>query len=353
MDNQIAWRSPSNIALVKYWGKYGRQLPQNASISLTLDAAHSDTRLQFEPRSSGGDKAAISIDFSFHGQPNAGFGQRAAQFLTSVIDELPFLRDYHLRVDSQNSFPHSAGIASSASGLSALALCALDMGRKVGFSAESEAEFRQKASHLSRLASGSACRSVYAGAAIWGATKHEKRSDNHFAVPFGEQLHEVFKTYRNDILFVSKAEKAVSSSAGHELMNGNPFAAARYAQADDNLGRLLSHLQTGEQHLAGEIIEEEALTLHALMMASRPSFILMQPASLLLIQQLRAFRRDTGLPIYFTLDAGPNLHLLYPADIAPQVQPFIAADLLPHCEGGQFLADKVGHGAQPIPFLPF
>jgi diphosphomevalonate decarboxylase len=328
-------------------------LPQNASISLTLSAAHSDTRLQFEQRPSGDDKTNLSIDFTFHGQQNAGFSQRVHQFLTSVLDELPFLRGYHLRIDSQNSFPHSAGIASSASGLSALALCALDMGQKIGFSAHDEAAFRQKASHLSRLASGSACRSVYAGAAIWGATKHEKRGDNHFAVPFGEQLHPIFKTYQNDILFVSKAEKSVSSSAGHELMNGNPFAAARYQQADDNLGRLLGHLQTGEQASAGEIIEEEALTLHALMMASRPSFVLMQPATLLLIARLRAFRRETGLPIYFTLDAGPNLHLLYPAEIAAQVQPFIAAEMLPHCEGGQFLADKVGDGAQIIPFLPF
>jgi diphosphomevalonate decarboxylase len=348
MNNSLAWRSPSNIALIKYWGKFGRQEPQNASISFTLDAAHSDTRLIYSPRSASDDKNKLSISFEFEGQQNITFAARVDKFLSSILDEMPFLRDYHLDISSHNSFPHSAGIASSASGLSALALCVADMARQIGFANWSEAEFRQKASYFSRLASGSACRSIYGGAAIWGETPHYADASNQYAVSFDAELAPIFKTYRNDILFVSKAEKKVSSTAGHELMNGNPFAQARYQQANDNLGVLLDHLRTGEVDAVGAIIEEEALTLHALMMSSRPSFVLLQPATILLIHKLRAWREDTKLPLYFSLDAGPNLHLLYPEAIGAQAKAFIAAELLPHCENQQFLADKVGAGATKI-----
>lgn len=340
--NTIQWRSPSNIALVKYWGKMGRQEPRNASVSFTLSAAASDTRLTYTAQGSG------QVAFLFEGRENAAFAERVRTYMASVSDEMPFLREYDFSISSSNSFPHSAGIASSASGLSALAVCLVDMGQQIGFSNFSEEEFRRRASHFSRLASGSACRSVYGGAAIWGKTQHAAAASNLYAVPFGGELHEVFRDYCNDILFVSKAEKSVSSSAGHELMEGNPFAAARYAQADDNLGRLLDALRVGEVDEAGVIIEEEALTLHALMMSSRPSFVLMQPESLRLIQLVRQWRKDTGLPLYFTLDAGPNLHLLYPKSIQPQVRALLESDLLVHCEGRQFLADCVGRGAEKL-----
>lgn len=345
MTNSIAWRSPSNIALIKYWGKFGRQEPRNASISLTLDNAFSDTQLDFAPRPASDQ---LDIKFRFEGKENPAFAARVEQFLASILADFPFLREYQLDIQSHNSFPHSAGIASSASGLSALALCIADMSQQIGFTHWSPDEFLQNASHFSRLASGSACRSLFPSAAIWGQTQHFAAASNRFAVPFDHELHPDFKSYHNDILFVSKAEKQVSSSAGHELMNNNPFAQARYQQADDNLGRLLDHLRNGDLHAAGDIIEEEALTLHALMSASRPSFILMQPNTLLLIHRIRAFRRETGLPLYFTLDAGPNIHLLYPDHIAHDVQPFLQNQLLPHCENQQFLADRVGQGAHKI-----
>ncbi len=320
----------------------GRQEPRNASVSFTLSAAASDTQMSY----SAGGKGEVA--FLFEGVENAVFAERVRRYMASVADEMPFLREYDFRISSSNSFPHSAGIASSASGLSALALCLVDMGQQIGFSNLGEAEFRQRASHFSRLASGSACRSVYAGAAIWGKTAHAADASNFYAVPFGEELHPIFQDYCNDILFVSKAEKAVSSSVGHELMEGNPFAAARYAQAEDNLGRLLSALRVGEIAEAGTIIEEEALTLHALMMSSRPSFVLMQPESLRLIQIIRQWREATKLPLYFTLDAGPNLHLLYPKAIQRQVRDLLESELLTHCEGRQFLADAVGRGAEKL-----
>ena len=344
MSKTIAWRSPSNIALIKYWGKYGRQLPKNASISLTLENAFSETHLQYEQKNAQS-AAGLSFDFLFEGKENPNFSARIEKFMSSILDEMPFLKDYHFQIQSHNSFPHSAGIASSASGLSALALCLTQLATEIGYGDFTKENFKEKASYFSRLASGSACRSIYGGAAIWGETPHYEKASNLYAVPYGESLHPIFHTYHNDILFVSKAEKKVSSTAGHQLMEGNPFAEARYAQAQDNLGKLLTHLKNGDIHEAGFIIEEEALTLHALMMSSRPSFVLMQPNTLLLIHKLRAWREETKLPLYFTLDAGPNLHLLYPSEIKTQAQAFIQSELLPYCENGQYLADKVGQGA--------
>ena len=117
---KITFRSPSNLAIVKYWGKYGRQLPRNASISFTLNDAYSETSLEYKEKE---DDSEITLDFYFEGKQNDAFGKRILKFLNSVSDELPFLREYHLTIHSYNSFPHSAGIASSASSMSALALC--------------------------------------------------------------------------------------------------------------------------------------------------------------------------------------------------------------------------------------
>lgn len=341
----IIWRSPSNLAIVKYWGKHGRQLPRNASISLTLENAFSETRLEYHEKS---DNKSISLDFFFEGQANEAFGNRILKFLNSVVGEFPFLFDYHLTIHSSNSFPHSAGIASSASSMSALALCLCQMEREVAYTLPAEEVFYRRASYFARLASGSACRSIYPYAASWGETQHIVGSSDEFATPFATDLHEVFKTFHDDILIVSKAEKSVSSSAGHELMEGNPFAPLRYGLADKNLGTLLAAMRNGDLETFGTIAEEEALMLHALMMTSQPSYILMEGNSIEAIKQVRAWREATGKPLYFSLDAGPNLHLLYPDEIVTEVQSFIKSDLAPLCQDGKWIADRVGKGAQPV-----
>lgn len=341
----ITWRSPSNLAIVKYWGKHGRQLPRNASISLTLDNAYSETKLDYVEKE---DMDNISLDFFFEGQPNKAFGDRILKFLNSVADELPFLYEYHLTIHSSNSFPHSAGIASSASSMSALALCLCQMEREVAYTLPAEEMFYQRASYFARLASGSACRSIYPHAASWGVTKHIAGSSDEFATPFSNELHEVFKTFHDDILIISKDEKSVSSSAGHQLMEGNAFAPLRYELADKNLGSLLGAMRSGDIETFGVIAEEEALMLHALMMTSQPSYILMEANSIEAIKRVRAWREATGKPLYFSLDAGPNLHLLYPTEIVTEVQSFIVSDLQPLCQDGKWIADKVGMGATLI-----
>ena len=123
-DGEVAWRSPSNIALVKYWGKYGRQLPSNPSISFTLKNAHTNMRMKY---SSG--NGAVTL--YFEGERNEQFEQRIKRYIKSINDIYPFLENVDLEIHSENSFPHSAGIASSASAMSALALCLCSIEKKV------------------------------------------------------------------------------------------------------------------------------------------------------------------------------------------------------------------------------
>jgi len=109
----INWKSPSNLAIVKYWGKYGIQFPHNPSISFTLENAFTQTILDYAPKTDQG--KGISLDFTFHGEENEAFRAKMIKFLESILPIFPFLNQLHLRVRSGNSFPHSAGIASSAS----------------------------------------------------------------------------------------------------------------------------------------------------------------------------------------------------------------------------------------------
>jgi len=338
---KITWRSPSNLALIKYWGKHGRQLPKNASISFTLQNAYSETSLSYRPKEDDGN---IELDFLFEGKENEAFKTKIVKFLGSITNYFPFVTAYKLSIESHNSFPHSAGIASSASSMSALALCLCSMEREVAITMPSEEMFFRKASDIARLGSGSASRSVYPHLALWGATALAKGSSDEYAIPFGDKVHDVFRSFHDDILMVSKREKSVSSTAGHALMNGNPFAEIRYQQAHDNMERLLVALAEGDLATFGEITEQEALQLHALMMTSKPSYILMEGNSIELIKRVQAWRKATGNHLYFSLDAGPNLHLLYPDAIKETVQAFIESDLLELCEGRQYLQDVVGQG---------
>jgi diphosphomevalonate decarboxylase len=335
----ILIKSPSNIALIKYWGKKNRQKPQNASISFSLSQSVTTLELDFVAKNNN---QQIDLDFKFDNQQNDKFANKISNFLASIADELPFLYDYKLFINSSNSFPHSAGIASSASSMSALACALVAMAEKIGFEAYRYTNQLQNCSYLARLGSGSACRSVYPKAAIWGKTKHWSASSDDYAVPFADSLHHVFDTFCDTILLVSKKEKSVSSTVGHYLMENNPFAAARYQQADDNMQQILAALRSGELEKVGEIMEEEALTLHALMMMSRPAFILLAPNSLKVIELIRNFRKETHLPLYFSIDAGPNIHLLYPKSIFLQVQQFIQTVLIQYCENNQFINDYVG-----------
>ncbi len=346
-SGQIGWESPSNIAIIKYWGKYGDQLPRNPSLSFTLSNSLTRTSISYAPRIKGEPKTGLNLKFYFENKLNPDFSKRVEKFFSRLKDIFPFIEELDLEVHTENTFPHSSGIASSASGMSALAMCLCSMEQEIFGTLADPEEFLQKASYISRLGSGSACRSVYPGLVAWGKHQDLPPAADLYAVPLEEtQIHPVFQSFHDDILIVSRGAKKVSSSVGHGLMDGNIYAENRYEQARRGFSELLECLQKGDVREFGEIAESEALTLHALMMTSRPPFILMEPESLAIIQQIQSYRESSGLPLYFTLDAGPNIHLLYPDEIAAEVDTWLRETLQPAIGSIQIIRDKIGTGPQ-------
>ena len=162
----VSWQSPSNIAIIKYWGKHGVQLPRNPSFSFTLSEAHSKTSLKYEAKKESSHE--VSLQFLFHGQPQPSFEEKIKIYFSSLLPYFPFIQQLHFTISSENSFPHSAGIASSASGMSALALCLCSIEEKLFSQIKERPDFERKASYMARLGSGSACRSIFSRGAIWG-----------------------------------------------------------------------------------------------------------------------------------------------------------------------------------------
>jgi diphosphomevalonate decarboxylase len=158
------------------------------------------------------------------------------------------------------------------------------------------------------------------------------------------RYHDTFNDLRDAILIVQSGEKGVSSSAGHALMEKNPFAPARFQQAGENLLELKAVLERGDWDRFIELLEREALTLHAMMMTGKPGYLLMQPGTLSIIQKIRRFREETGSRAGFTLDAGANVHLIYDGKETARVEPFITSELVMHCEEGRVIRDGIGEG---------
>ncbi len=342
-SNQTTWKSPANIALVKYWGKYGDQLPRNPSISMTLRRSVSLTEVSWT-RTQG--KPAHS--FLFEGKSEPRFEKKVFDFISRTSGQLPYIGNCSLNIASSNNFPHSSGISSSASFMSSLAACLIRAEEKISGTKLSESDFYRKVSSLARLGSGSASRSVYGGFTLWGRSEAIADSSDEYAVPVNHLVHPVFKTYRDAVLVVSSSPKSLSSSAGHQLMESNPYAAQRFNRARENTGRMIGILGTGDQQAFNRLVEEEAMTLHGLIQSSAGSPILMEPGTLSIIRLLREYRQQTDSNLCFTLDAGPNVHLLYPENEELQVKKFISDALLPFCENGRWIDDLAGNGCEEL-----
>ena len=340
-----AWKSPSNIALVKYWGKKENQIPANPSISFTLNTCATTTLLRYEKKPSGGEN--FSFDLFFEGKPKEDFKPKIETFFNRIEKYMPFLRDYQFTIETSNSFPHSSGIASSASGMSALALCLMSLEKELN-PAMTDVFFNQKASFLARLGSGSASRSLEGPLVHWGAHKNTENSTDLCAIRYPYKVHSVFQNYHDTILLVDKGQKQVSSTVGHDLMHNHPFAEQRFAQAHHNLDELQTVFKNGNLSKFIEIVESEALTLHAMMMASTPYFILMKPNTLEIINKIWAYRAITRSNVCFTLDAGANVHVLYPENEKEEVLQFIKDELVAYCQNEQYICDSVGLGAKNI-----
>lgn len=342
-EGSFEWSAPSNIALVKYWGKIGNQLPANPSISFTLNNCKTITKMAFAKKQNDGN---FSFDLLFEGKPKEDFKPKIQKFFERIFEFCPYLKDFHFTIDTQNTFPHSSGIASSASGMAALAMNVMSLERLLNSEIKEE-YFYQKASLLARLGSGSACRSIKGEVVVWGEHKEISGSSNLFGVEFSN-IHENFEKYQDAILLVDKGEKQVSSTLGHDLMHNHPFAERRFEQAHENLSKMKAILETGNIDEFIKIVESEALTLHAMMMTSMPYFILMKPNTLEIINKIWEFRNETQIPVCFTLDAGANVHVLYPEYTKEKVLEFIKSKLVGYCQNGQYICDEIGHGAMSI-----
>ncbi len=344
-SGSVAWKSPSNIAIVKYWGKYGNQMPSNPSLSFTLSKSFTKTAVDFDvdPK-----RRELELDFKFEGESAPKFETKIRSYLTKNAADFPYLSHLKLSISSENSFPHSAGIASSASSMSALALCMVSIESRMFGGFADKKQFRTRASHLARLASGSAARSVFGGLVCWGQSESVYESSDYYAVPVNEDIDHVFSTFQDAILIVDSAQKSVSSTAGHKLMVGHPFSEMRYFTARQHVEDLKNIMQAGDVKGFGKILENEALTLHGLMMNSDPSFILMKPNTLKIIELVREIRESENMPWYFTLDAGPNVHLMYPLEEANRAEKLIKEVLLPYTENNHVIFDHVGKGPEKI-----
>ena len=346
LDNgNVTSKSPSNIALIKYWGKSEPQIPKNASISFTLNNCFTITTLEYSKKENFSKEQDVTV--IFEGKEKVEFKPKIEKFFERINIYVPFITDYNFVIKTENSFPHSSGIASSASGMSALAFCIMSLEKKLNPNINQE-YLVEKASFLSRLGSGSAARSIEGPLVVWGKHPKIKNSSDLYGTTFPFKTHPIFESFQDTILLVDQGEKQISSTIGHNLMLEHPYAENRFRQANQNLDRLTEVLQNGNIKDFIEIVEGEALALHAMMMTSSPYFILMKPNTLKIINKIWDFRTRTDSNVCFTLDAGANVHVLYPKHEKREVKMFITNELISFCQNNKYICDNLGEGAEMV-----
>ena len=340
----FTWQTPSNIALVKYWGKSNPQIPKNASISFTLNNCHTITRVDFIKKEKSNE---VVFNLFFEGKQKDEFKPKIAEFFKRVQSYCPYILEYEMTINSENSFPHSSGIASSASGLSAIAMCLMSLEKELNPNLSVD-KIHKKASFLARLGSGSASRSIEGPLVVWGNHPEIEGSSDLFGIQFPYKVHPFFENYQDVILLVDKGEKQVSSTIGHNLMHKHPFAENRFLQANENLSKMSKILQEGNSKDFINLVESEALTLHAMMLTSNPYFILMKPNTLEIINKVWEYRQENSSNICFTLDAGANVHVLFPENEKENILQFIDNQISKYCQKNHYICDTVGFGAKRL-----
>ncbi len=289
MPQKTTCISCSNIAFIKYWGNRDamRRVPLNDSVSMNLDHATTTTTVEFD--------AQLNDDDVVIGGAEAN--QVACQRVVAHLDRVRALAhiETKARVQSQNSFPVGVGIASSASAFAALSLAA---------TRAADLELNQRdLSMLARQGSGSACRSVPAGFVEWIAGSG---SEDSYAVSIAPPEH---WDLRDVIAVVSTEEKQIGSTAGHAAAQTSHFLSERLRALSPRFHNVRRAILAKDLALLGPAIEQDAIELHFVAMTSVPPIFYWSPAMVRVIQSMQRWRAD-GLSVYFTLDAGPNVHLI-------------------------------------------
>ncbi len=292
MPAASATASP-NIALIKYWGNRDEslRLPSNGSISLTLAGLTCTTSVIFEAELPAD---LLSVNGSLEPPANT---QRVSRHL-DLIRDLAGMR-MPARVESQINFPPAAGLASSAAAFAALTLAAA--------SAAGLHLSDSELSRLSRRGSGSACRSIFGGYVEWRAAERDAES-------YAEQLAPPDHWHLVDVVAIVNANpKAVGSSQGHLLAATSPLQSARVADAPRRLALCREAILGRDFDGLAEVCELDCNLMHAVMMTSRTPLVYWLPATLSVIHTVTRLRRS-GIPVCYTIDAGPNVHCLTPVE---------------------------------------
>ena len=283
--------APVNIALSKYWGKRETtlNLPVNGSVSISLPGLGTQTEITF----SQGEQDQIVLNDQML-EPHVTFAKRLSAFLD-------FFRPNELtvfQVDTLNSVPTAAGLASSASGYAALVLALNDL-----FQWDLS---DQKLSLLARLGSGSASRSLFPGFAVWHVGSQEDGMDS-----YAEAIETQWPELCIGLVKVDVSEKAMSSTAGmQQTVNTCELYQAWPEKAEKDIEIVQQAIKTKDFTLLGKTAENNALSMHATMMATWPPIVYWQPESVAAMHAIWQLRQQ-GIEVYFTMDAGPNLKLLF------------------------------------------
>lgn len=282
-------QAPANIAFIKYWGRRDNvlRLPANNSLSVNLSSLVTTTTVEFLSEA-GEDE--VTLD----GQAAS---PKAAARIQAFLDVVRQRAEFSGRavVSSENSFPHGVGLASSASGFAALTLAAT---QALGLPLT-----EKELSQLARLGSGSACRSIPDGFVEWqtAASNEESYAISLYPPDYWEIV--------DVIAIVDQTEKSLSSSEGHEAAPHSPFYQARLEKfLPEQYAKILRALDERDFSAFGTVMEEEAINFHAIIMTAQPSVLYWNGATMNILHQVRAWRR-AGLEAYFTIDAGPNVHV--------------------------------------------
>lgn len=294
----------SNIALIKYWGKRDARLaiPSTSSLSMTLDVFPTTTSVRF-------DDALETDHIALDG---AAMPPKAAARVVAFLDLIRDRAGLHARaqVESSNSVPTGAGLASSASGFAALAGAA---------SAAAGLELQPRdLSRLARRGSGSASRSVFGGLVQWNAGDDDASS---YAEPVDFAALDIAMV----VVVVNAAEKALSSREGMQrTVETSPFYEPWVRRSADDLRELRAAISSGDLAALCTIAESNAMGMHGTMLGARPPFSYWEPGSLAAMAAVRQLRAE-GVVCGFTMDAGPNVKIICaPADV-DRVRAAIAA----------------------------
>ena len=311
-------RAHPNLALIKYWGNRDDRLriPASGSIAMTLAAFQTTTSVEWVAGQSG-DRLSIN---------NTPVQNSELGRLTSVLDEVRARARFQDRahVVSANSFPASAGIASSASAFAALALAA---SAAAGLELDSAS-----LSRIARRGSGSASRSVPGGWVEWFAGTDDHTSFAATVAPPD------YWDLMDLVVLIDPRPKAVGSTLGHIRAYTSPLQAARVADASRRLQECREALLGRDFDRLASIAELDSNLMHAVMATSEPPLLYLQEATVRVLREVPEWRHD-GLPVFYTVDAGPNVHLITPAESAESVAFRARAlpgvrDVLPSAVGG-------------------